>query len=239
MALGPSALADTAGRRRGPVVIGRALAVLMWLAVSVEGAAAALDVDIDAYRVALRSGAVGTVSGRAATESRKLDGPETPLAGLEIVLVPRSAAFRDAIERVKLHARDSQATYLAAVAELRRTQAEFEQELHDSGAGQLVRGANATSEGVFGFQGVPAGRWLVLGRRQVSIDKHAKDTKTKKAKGRDVYLPPMQLTGVATVTFWVLELDIAAGGAATVQLNDRNAWFTGVEERRAPSAGHR
>jgi hypothetical protein len=216
-----------------------ALAVLIWLAVSVEGAVAALDVDIDTYRAALRSGAVGTVSGRAAAEARKLDGPEPPLTGIEIVLVPRSAAFRDAIERVKLHARDSQASYLAAVGELRRTQAEFEQELHDIGAGQLIRGANATSEGLFGFQGVPAGRWLILGRRQVSIDKHAKDTKTKKARGRDVYLPPMLLTGVTTVTFWVLELDIAAGGAATVHLNDRNVWFTGVEERRAPSAGHR
>jgi hypothetical protein len=220
-------------------VIGHALAILIWLALGAEGAAAALDVDIDAYRAALRSGAVGTVSGRAAAEARKLDGPDTPLPGIEIVLVPRSAAFRDAIERVKLHARDSQATYLAAVAELRRTQAEFEQELHDTGAGQLIRGANATSDGLFSFAGVPAGRWLVLGRRQVSIEKHAKDTKTKKAKGRDVYLPPMQLTGVTTVSFWVLELDIVAGAAATIQLNDRNVWFTGVDERRAPSAGHR
>jgi hypothetical protein len=158
---------------------------------------------------------------------------------MEVVLIPRSAAFRDAIERVKVHARDSQAAYLAAVAELRRTQAEFEQELHDIGAAQLVRGANATSEGVFRFEGVPAGRWFILGRRQVTVDKHAKDTKTKKTKGRDVYLPPMQLTAVTTVSLWVLELDIVPGAAAAVQLTDRNVWFTGVEEHRAPSAGHR
>ena len=214
------------------------IAALAGVVLTLDGAGAALDVDTDAYRGALRSGAVGTVSGRATAEPRKLDGPETPLTGVEVVLVPRSPAFRQAIERVKLHARDTQASYLAATAELRRAQAEFEQELHDIGAPQLVRGAKATGEGVFGFQGVPAGPWLILGRRQVTTDKHAKDTKTKKQKGRDVYLPTSPLTGITTVTFWVLDLDVVAGGAAVVHLNDRNAWFTGIEERRGPGAGH-
>jgi hypothetical protein len=219
-------------------VIRIAIAALACLVLTLEGAGAALDVDTDAYRGALRTGAVGTISGRATAEPHKLDGPEIPLTGVDVVLVPRSAVFRQAIERVKLHARDSQAAYLGAVAELRRAQAEFEQELHDIGAAQLVRGAKATGEGVFGFEGVPAGSWLILGRRQVTADKHAKDAKMKKAKGREVYLPTSPLTGITTVTFWVLELDVVAGGAAVVHLNDRNAWFTGIEERRTPGAGH-
>jgi hypothetical protein len=237
MALGPSPVADAARDREGGVVTKVAMAALACLVLTFGGAGAALDVDTDAYRGALRSGAVGTISGRAAAEPRKLDGPETPLTGVEIVLVPRSPAFRQAIERVKLHARDSQASYLAAASELRKAQAEFEQEFHDIGAAQLVRGAKATGEGVFGFEGVPAGPWLILGRRQVTADKHAKETKTKKERGRDVYLPTSPLTGITTVTFWVLELDVVAGGAAVVHLNDRNTWFTGIEERRGPGAG--
>ena len=238
MAVGPPPVAHAAHHRGGRVLTRVAIAALAWVVVALNAADAALDVDTDAYRGALRSGAVGTISGRATAEPRKPEGPETPLTGVEVVLVPRSAVFREVIERVKLHARDSQASYLAAVSELRRAQAAFEQELYDSGAAQLIRGAKPTGEGVFAFEGVPAGPWLILGRRHVTADKHAKDTKTKKAKGRDVYLPTVPLTGVTTVTFWVLELDVVAGGAAAVHLNDRNAWFTGIEERRGPSAGH-
>ncbi|OLD95397.1 MAG: hypothetical protein AUG80_16810 [Candidatus Rokubacteria bacterium 13_1_20CM_4_68_9] len=43
-----------------------------------------------------------------------------------------------------------------------------------------------------------------------------------------------QFLGYYAVTFWLDELRVARGETATVQLSERNAWMTGIDEKWTP-----
>ena len=50
----------------------------------------------------------------------------------------------------------------------------------------------------------------------------------------DVPLPD-RLAGYHVVTYWLLPLTLGPGAPETIELTDRNVWFTGVVESRDPA----
>ena len=202
----------------------RALAVILGLA----GLAAAPgpDADLAAYRKAEAAGAVGTVSGRAYTER--------PLGGTVVVLLPRSAALVGRLEEIKTHARDSERAFGSAATALRQAREAYEQRLWELGVPDFVRTTVVDGGGAFSMAGLPAGSWLLIATRSVF---EARSSPKTRSRGREVFVPRQRLVGYYAVSIWLRELTLAGGGLETLDLSDRNVWFTGIVEDRVLDAG--
>jgi hypothetical protein len=197
--------------------------------------AQALDVLPGQYRAAAAAGAVGSVAGRVYEESRKPDGPDQPLAGAAVTLLPRSAQFLEKLEAVKRTSRNSMNDYRAAAPAIQTLKAAYEKELWESGAVDLVRGTVVAPDGRFSVENLPAGDWLVFVTTSAATDTKVVDPKSSK-KERGVYVPGTHLTGYQRLTIWLREITVSGGRAENVELIGRGAWFSGVVEERAPNA---
>lgn len=196
--------------------------------------AGSLDVALDGYQQSQATGTLGGVTGRVYTERRRVDGPDQPLAGVGVVLLPRSPAFLARLAEIKARARDGMASYRGSVATIRRAREDYERTLWQAGAADLVRGAVAGPDGRFRLEQVPAGDWVLVATQSTFVDRQAG---TPSPKERQTYTRPPRLTGFQAVTVWLRELTIVGGRTETVELTDRNGWFSGVEEERGLDAG--
>jgi len=204
------------------------------LALSVPPAQA-LDVLAGQYRAAAAAGAVGSVTGRVYEERRKPDGPDQPLAGAAVTLLPRSAQFLEKLEAVKRTSRNSMNDYRAAASAIQTLKAAYEKELWESGAVDLVMGTVVAPDGRFSVENLPAGDWLLFVTTSAATDTKVVEPKSSK-KDRGVYVPGTHLTGYQRLTIWLREVTVSGGRAENVELIGRGAWFSGVVEERAPNA---
>jgi len=204
------------------------------LALSVQPVQA-LDVLPGQYRAAAAAGAVGSVTGRVYEERRKPDGPDQPLAGAAVTLLPRSAKLLEKLEAVKRTSRNSMNDYRAAAPAIQALKAAYEKELWESGAVDLVMGTVVTTDGRFSVENLPAGDWLLFVTTSAATDTKVVEPKSSK-KDRGVYVPGTHLTGYQRLTIWLREITVSGGRAENVELIGRGAWFSGVVEERAPNA---
>jgi len=204
------------------------------LALSVQPAQA-LDVLPGQYRAAAAAGAVGSVTGRVYEERRKPDGPDQPLAGAAVTLLPRSAQFLEKLEAVKRTSRNSMNDYRAAVPAIQTLKAAYEKDLWESGAVDLVMGTVVAPDGRFSVENLPAGDWLLFVTTSAATDTKVVEPKSSK-KDRGIYVPGTHLTGYQRLTIWLREITVSGGRAENVELIGRGAWFSGVVEERAPNA---
>ena len=204
------------------------------LALSAQ-AAQAIDVLPAPYRAAAAAGAVGSVTGRVYEEPRKPDGPDQPLAGAAVTLLPRSAQFLEKLEAVKRTSRNSMNDYRAAAPAIQTLKAEYEKELWESGAVDLVLGTVVAPDGRFSVENLPAGDWVLFVTSAAATDKKVVEPKSSK-KERGVYVPGTHLTGYQRLTVWLREITVSGGRAENVELIGRGAWFSGIVEERAPDA---
>jgi hypothetical protein len=204
------------------------------LALSAQ-AAQAIDVLPAPYRAAAAAGAVGSVTGRVYEERRKPDGLDQPLAGAAVTLLPRSAQFLEKLEAVKRTSRNSMNDFRAAALAIQTLKAEYEKELWESGAVDLVLGTVVAPDGRFSVENLPAGDWVLFVTSSVATDKKVVQGKTAK-KERGVYVPGTHLTGYQGLTVWLREITVSGGRAENVELIGRGAWFSGIVEERAPDA---
>ena len=197
-------------------------------------ATAAIDVDLTRYTDAERTGAAVAVTGRVFAERRKVDGAELPLAGASVVAVPRSEALLRRFEHLREGARESATAYRDAALLMQRAREAYERELWEAGAPQLVRNAVVDSTGRFDLGSLPEGRWIV-----VAVWDRAVNAKAAKPdnKERGVYLPTPRLTGYRARLVWLREVAVSRADPASLELTDRNVWFSGVVEERVQDAG--
>jgi hypothetical protein len=90
------------------------------------------------------------------------------------------------------------------------------------------------ADGRFALADLPAGRWVVWVTHAVF-----KDARSPQGQPRDrerFRLPP-RLVGYKSERWWLREVDVTPGTATTLELTDRNVWFTGVIEDRVLDAG--
>lgn len=207
-----------------------ALCVLL----SMAGDAHALDVAVTPYLQALSAREVGVVEGRVYEHRRQPQAPDLPLPGTSVVLIPRSAALVRTLEDLKGHARHSATSYRETVTRMRQAKETYERELSQAGAADLVRPVSVDADGTFRAVDVPAGEWLVMAS-------HAEFVATPAARAtnteREKYRMSSRVTGFESVRLWMRAVAVVPGGHASVELTDRNVWFTGVAETRVMDSG--
>lgn len=172
---------------------------------------------------------MGTVTGTALGIAPGAASPPAPLAGIQVVLVPRSDAFLESLERVKRQSRDSMAAYRSAIPEIRRIFEAFMQDLRGSSGAQVIVRATVDDTGRFALGEVPAGHWILLGHRSVFVDRAFKDNR----KETGTYQAQPRLLGYERVMVWLQAVTVEPGFGRSVELTDRNVWFEGVEEKTA------
>jgi len=227
---------DPAGACGGVAIMIRRDVVAGLLAVAIASAtpAQAAGIDTESYRAAAASGSIGGVAGRIYEERKRPQGPDHPLAGAAVIVLPKSADVLRKLEEIKRVARNSADDYRAAGPSILAVRRAYEKELWDSGAVDLVKATTVDPEGRFVVADLPAGDWILIATHSVKIDKKAATGPTKQ---RGVYSQKTHLTGFQQVTVWLREVTVSTGRSENLELTDRGAWFSGVVEERAPDAG--
>jgi hypothetical protein len=204
--------------------------------VLLAGAAGAetADVELGPYREALRSGVVGGVTGRAYAERPTPRAADQPLTGTAVTLLPRSPRLLARLEQIRQGARGSADTFRVSATEIRKAREVYERELWEMGGVDLVRQTTVGADGAFVFPGVPAGAWLLIATGATRVDTRSVGGSSK---DRATFKVGPRLRGYEAVTIWLRELSIEGGRSASVELTDRNGWFSGVVEDRVQDAG--
>jgi hypothetical protein len=174
--------------------------------------------------------AAGAVRGTARGSGRNPAGPPTPLAGLTVVLLPRSAVLLDGLERLRRQSRDSMAAYRAAIPEMRRLVQALLDDLAQTGQTASVRSATIDGEGRFALEEVPTGDWMLIAFRALHVNRASHD----RAKESGTYLPGTRLVGYDRVSVWLHTVAVESGRTQELELTDRNIWFEGVLETAGP-----
>src|SRR5438093_8947779 len=228
-------MADQARAAGGAPAVIRPVMAIGWLVTvlaSVPPEARAINTD--SYRAAAASGSIGGVAGRIYEERKRPQGPDHPLAGAAVIVLPKSADVLRKLEEIKRVARNSADDYRAAGPSILAVRRAYEKEMWDSGAVDLVKATTVDPEGRFVVADLPAGDWILIATHSVKIDKHAA---AGPAKQRGVYSQKTHLTGFQQMTVWLREVTVSTGRSENLELTDRGAWFSGVVEERAPDAG--
>ena len=198
--------------------------------------AESVDAPIERYREAAAEREIGAVKGRAFEERRRPTGPDLPLTGTSVRLLPRSVAWMVKLQGIKRGARDSIDAYRESATLVTKARELYEKRLLEAGAGDLAQAVTVAEDGTFTLEGVPAGPWVLLASRSTFVSKTSHDRRgPAKSPHRPTPFPqPDKLMGYDVVTYWLREVTVVAGAVETVELTDRNAWMTGIAETRQP-----
>ena len=205
----------------------RAVALLAVLPLSAAQALGAAAPAVEPYRLAATRHEIGGVDVRAYTERRTVGGPDLPLPGAAIVLVPFSDSFVAELERIKGQSRESLRTYRSAALAIRRREEAYERTVWEAGAADLVLSNLVGPDGRASFGDVAAGPWLLWGRHEVWNPVVAKRPKRQE---RQLFALGPRLVGFWAVRYWMIPVTVKAGAVEAVELTDRDVWFDGVIE---------
>jgi len=133
--------------------------------------ASAVDVPIGAYEEAFRTGALGSIVGKAYQERRTAEAHDLPLTGTVVTLLPKSAAMLGRWGTLKRESRDSMQRYRDAATDIRRAREDYEKALWENGGADLIATATANGDGTFHLDEIPEGHWLLYASRSVFINK--------------------------------------------------------------------
>lgn len=205
--------------------------------------AQSMDAPIDRYRGATGLDKLGTVRGRAFAERRTPSGSDSPLGGTVVTLAPRSDAWLSRLDTIKRSSRESVEAFRGAVPAVRRSWEAYEKALWEAGAGDLTQTVTVDGEGLFLFDKVPAGPWVLFASRSGYVNKTPQPRAAPGLPGGtprpppppSPFLPIDRLAGYYSITYWMREVVVAPGVVEAIELTDRNIWLTGVVESRQPS----
>lgn len=179
-------------------------------------------------------GASGMLWGRLAVEEESPDGAWTPLPGVEITLYPYAAEVAADLDQIRRRARDSGAAYDAAVAQiqdrLKAYGARLEAAPGDAPAtGGLVRRRTTDPAGLFVFENLPAGEWLVVALRVSEYTPRAQREPTRRAPtpGRDAAFLSRPVTPAKLVEVWLARVRVEPAGQTRLWLTDRGRFMAG------------
>ena len=170
--------------------------------------------------------AVGMVTVRAYGDPPRPTSPAIPYPGVSALLLPYSAEVEGDFDRIKQHFRDSLKTYMEAATDVASVRAAHERALLWAGGGELIRGEVTDARGLIQFPEVPAGAWLLLAWRE---EAHSKPSRESPRDAKGFGGVPVS-AGYSVVSYWRLRLEVRAGKASDITLDDRNLWMTAIRE---------
>jgi hypothetical protein len=191
-------------------------------------AAVAPDEPIAEYQEAARAGAAGALHGTVTEMNPKRTGTsDLPLAGTVVRLVPYSTVLRSTLEELKAKARESMPGYRGAADGIRRVRETYEERLWRAGGTDLTLETTADTTGAFLFEAVPQGQWTLYATRAVFVDKPGSAPTLSE---QQLFNRRPRLLGFYAVTIWLRDVAMTAGESLSIDLNDRNMWFSGIAE---------
>jgi hypothetical protein len=167
----------------------------------------------------------GLLWGRLAVEEESPEGPWTPLAGVEVTLYPYAPALAADLEAIRQGTRNSAVAHEAAVGRLRTRLETYASELP---AG-VVRRRTTDPAGLFVFEDLPAGEWLVVAVHvtpYTAARREGRAPRTPKA-GRDSTFLPQPARPAKDAEVWVVRVRVGPGERARVALTDRGRFMAG------------
>jgi len=189
----------------------------------------------------LTRGVTGVVEGRIYIERRRPDAPDEPLAGVGILVVPRSTAVLEQLETIKRAARESMPAFRDAAPAVRAAMNDYELELWQAGYPDAAIRTSTDADGRYRAV-APPGAWIVYAERSVFLPVRSGRTgQTPTATALDPlarysasqyqhFLPTTRVTGFDAVSVWLREVTVEAGQRVTTELHDRGLWMSGVVE---------
>lgn len=214
------------------------IGLLFWVcAIAVTGAHAEvpeLGRLVHGYLEAHAQDKLGNVSGRVYEEPSRRNAPPRALEAVPVALVPWSDAQVIEMEGLKANARSSVQSYREVAAAIESLHRRYETAIRDGGGSDLVKHASSDKDGVFRFDRVPAGEWLLVARAEVGRDEIARPRQVPR-HAAERFADNPRLHARTFVAYWWRHVHVRAGDTATLELTDRGVTLTGVlEDLRAP-----
>jgi hypothetical protein len=178
-------------------------------------------------------GAPGVLWGRLLVEEESPEGPWTPLAGVEVRIFPFLPQVRADLEDIRRHARDSGPGYDTAVARLRQrldTHAADLQAAPGASERPLVRQQLTNAAGLFVFDAVPAGEWLVVALRLTEYTTAARvprESRRNDPTGRDATFLPRPQGAAREAEVWVERIRVPPDERVRLWLTERSRFMVG------------
>lgn len=168
--------------------------------------------------------------GRIVLDEESPDGPVAPQAGVEVRLVPVGPGLLETLDAIRRGARTSGQDYEAAVK--RALDALGWRDLPPGGApassspGTVARRVT-DPDGIFLFEEVPPGAWLVVGLRLSPLGRGLGDPSARRGTSR----PGAFLTGAPRparrAELWLSPIQVTAGERRSVLWSDRSRFLMG------------
>jgi len=175
-----------------------------------------------------RLGPPGVLWGRLAVEEESPDGPWTPLNGVEVQAYPAVPAVLADLERIRQSARDSGRQHETAVARLRAALAAHQAQVEAMSPGASGRRRVTDSSGIFVFEDLPSGEWLLVAIRVTPYGAATgrSEPRSRAAVGEQRFLPkPGEASREAEV--WLTRVRVGPGERVPLLLTDRARWLVG------------
>lgn len=187
----------------------------------------------------------GTIEGRAYFERARPSAADEPLAGLGVLVIPRSPELIQRLEGVKRQSRESMRGFREAAPAVRAIVDDAEREIWRAGYPDVIARTATDRDGRFRAV-VPAGAWLVMVTRSVflAVDRTPSSAPARTASALDPlarytinqyqhFLPTTRMTGFDAVSVWLREVDVDVRQRIVLELHDRGVWLSGVVEETA------
>jgi hypothetical protein len=178
-------------------------------------------------------GAPGALWGRLLIEEESPDGPWTPLAGVEVRIFPFVPQLAADLEEIRRRARDSGPGYDTAVARFRERLEAHAADLkaHAAPERPLVREQVTGATGLFLFEAVPAGEWLVVALRLTEYTALAarapRESRRAPSPGRDSTFLPRPQAAAREAEIWLQRVRVPADERVRLWLTDRGRFMVG------------
>lgn len=195
------------------------------------------DADSELADVLRTLGPPGVLWGRLAVEEESPDGPWTPLPGVEVQLYPATAGLLAELERIRRTARDSATQHDTALTRLQAVLTAHQGRAETLGrglgpdAGAAVAGARrqvTDPAGIFVFEPLPSGPWLLVATRATP---YATPAGRREARRPPSSREPRFLTGPGRSRregeVWLVPVKVGPGERASLFLTDRARWLVG------------
>jgi hypothetical protein len=184
------------------------------------------------------SGPPGALWGRLAVEEESPDGPWTPLSGVEVTLYPYAAELAADLDQIRRRARDSGAAYDAALGQVQDRLKAYAARLDAStgdapgqpGPGGLVRRLVTDPAGLFVFDNLPPGDWLVVALRvseYTSPRAQRESPRRPPAPGREPAFVPRPAKPAKQAEVWVARVRVEPEERVRLWLTDRSRYMVG------------